>query len=62
MKYIKGKEVLCECSDPLCPVHKGKECANKAQMELIRIDFEGQPKCYFCKRCAEDALQSGVFS
>jgi hypothetical protein len=57
------KKLQCECSDPGCPEHEGKsECTKQAKHMVRRIDFEGQPKCYFCQGCYEDAIESGVFA
>lgn len=50
----------CECSDPGCPVCRGK-CADVATMELERADMSNARVC-MCDDCASDALDSGIFS
>ena len=54
----------CECCDPRCPVHGGiSECKYKAVTRVRRIDMEdGKTTFNMCKRCAVDALESGVFA
>jgi len=57
------RKETCECSDPQCPVHDGKpECSYQAKQTLYRIDMEDMSGTRFCRRCAEDAYSSGVFS
>jgi hypothetical protein len=51
----------CECSDPGCPVCKGK-CTNKAKSCLSRIDMEDITGTLFCRGCGEDAFESGLFT
>jgi hypothetical protein len=64
MRKLLQSRFRCECSDPGCPVHKGAEvCLNRAAFSLRRIDMEdGQTKIRFCRACANDALDSGVFA
>ena len=53
----------CECGDPNCPVHKGEdECGNMGMAKLYRIDMEDRTGTNFCRRCAQDAYESGLFS
>lgn len=56
----------CECRDPGCKVHPGFETANpcerKATDTLYRIDMEDRTGTRFCKACALDAYESGLFS
>jgi hypothetical protein len=53
----------CECADPGCPVHKGREkCENRGTTKVSRIDM-GEPATFkMCEGCAADALDSGVFA
>ena len=55
----------CECFDSLCP-HAGRDqksgqCTQKAKTVLVRVDMEDTTGTLFCKECATDALESGVF-
>lgn len=50
----------CECTDPGCPCEG--ECKRDSSMTLFRIDMEDENGTAFCESCAEDALDSGVFS
>ena len=60
---VERVTMCCECSDSGCPVHEGAgECPKRAKVVLRRIDFVGEPHCHFCRECADDALESGVFS
>lgn len=53
----------CECSDPGCPVHRGKsECHLRAKYNVFRIDTEDKTGTFMCQGCMEDAMDSGVFS
>ncbi len=53
----------CECSDPGCPVHKGKEtCERPAVLTVYRVDMEDETGTDMCTDCAADALESGVFA
>lgn len=52
----------CECSDPGCPVHEGKDCNRHGRTKtLYRIDMEDATGTRFCKDCADDAYESGLF-
>ena len=52
----------CECCDHGCKAHKGRDCAEYATLELMRDDMDSSATMLFCTICAEDALESGVFS
>ncbi len=54
----KGK---CECADPGCPVCKGR-CDNWSNIVLNRIDMIDETGTAFCEGCADDAMESGLFS
>lgn len=61
-----GPQVLeeaagCECADPKCPVCQG-HCDNRASTNLKRIDMDDKSGTMFCEGCAQDALNSGVFT
>lgn len=51
----------CECTDPGCPVCKGK-CRRDAEMTLYRCDMDDETGTDFCEACASDALESGLFT
>lgn len=54
---------VCECVDAGCPVHKRQaQCTGKASVILFRCDMEDRTGTAFCAACADDALQSGVFT
>lgn len=50
----------CECSDPGCPVCKGK-CDKRATHALVRVDMEDLTGTLFCEPCGADAFESGLF-
>lgn len=53
----------CECSDPRCPVHNGRsECRRAATTTLYRSDTNDYSGVRYCDPCADDALESGLFS
>lgn len=60
------KYIMCECSDPGCPVTHGQGCranaAGKRGVILYRIDMEDVTGTLFCWSCANDATDSGVFT
>lgn len=56
----------CECSDPGCPVHPGKDSCPVLHTlttftVLHRSDMEDETGTLFCDACAEDAYDSGLF-
>ena len=55
-------DCLCECADPGCPIHPGCPCDCGATTIVYRIDMDDTAGTAMCERCAEDALDSGVFS
>lgn len=54
----------CECSDPNCPVsHETSQCCGKrVDTILYRTDMEDRTGVAFCKACADDAFESGLFT
>ena len=52
---------FCECSDPGCPACLGL-CGKSAVMTLYRIDMQDLTGTDFCEDCANDAMESGLFS
>jgi hypothetical protein len=57
----------CKCADRGCPVHKGTECTRMATREmpivtLYRVDMDDRSGTPFCSMCAEDAMESGLFT
>jgi len=62
-KANTSKFPRCECADPGCPVHKGRESCDKFGRQILyRIDMEDESGTSFCSKCAEDAWDSGVFT
>lgn len=63
-KLLKeGLSGACECGDSGCPVHKGKSrCSAKATQTVFRIDMEDETGTDMCDDCANDAIDSGVFT
>ncbi len=51
---------ICNDNDPKCP-HCAGNCTRLATQFLRRIDMDDTGS-KFCDRCAEDILESGVFS
>lgn len=59
---------ICQCADKHCAAHRGwSGCTNEATQTLYRIDRS--PKGHnedsatdFCQPCAEDAMDTGVYS
>jgi hypothetical protein len=51
---------ICECSDPGCWCNG--HCARAALILLYRVDMNDESGVYFCEQCADDALDSGLFS
>ena len=54
-------KTLCQCSDPGCPECKG-HCDHRAKSVLLRIDMEDRTGTPMCAKCADDALESGLFT
>ena len=54
----------CECADTLCPVHKGtSKCASEdGPVLLYRTDMDDRSGIVFCRACADDAMESGLFT
>lgn len=51
---------LCECADPGCSC--GGQCIQEGIIVLYRVDMEDLTGVRFCCKCADDALDSGVFT
>lgn len=52
---------LCECSDPVC-AHGNGRCAFPYDEILYRINQVDHTGTLFCACCAEDAMDSGLFT
>lgn len=52
----------CECFDQDCAEGHTGQCINRAGMTLWRIDMEDQTGTRFCRVCAKDAMESGLFT
>lgn len=61
-----SKQVKCECADAMCPVHRGESCqwsgGKPSTTILYRVDMEDRTGTLFCEGCADDAMESGLFS
>jgi len=54
---------ICECHDTHCPVHKTvDDCNRAATSTLYRIDMIDETGTLFCDHCADDAMDSGLFT
>lgn len=51
----------CECADPGCPVCHG-HCRHRGELVVRNIDDEVGSGFKMCQGCAEDALESGIFT
>ncbi len=61
-RYTDKPKHSCECSDRLCPAHKGtSSCSKAARFRMKRVDMEDRTGVLFCVDCARDAGASGVF-
>jgi len=57
------KEVVCECADPGCTVHRGmSDCLNMSYDILYRVDMHDETGTAMCEHCADDAFASGLFT
>lgn len=53
----------CGCCDPGCNVHDGfNSCRNEAKVTVYRTDMLDVSGTKMCRKCAMDALESGVFT
>lgn len=61
---MKPKFPKCECSDPGCKAHEGNsDCSKRGLVKVARYDYETNGDHFrFCDECADDALESGVFT
>lgn len=53
--------LLCHCSDPGCRACGG-ECGCDSTTTLYRVDMDDETGTPFCDGCAEDAMESGLFT
>lgn len=53
--------IKCECADGGCPVCHGA-CKKCSSVILYRVDMEDRTGTAFCEQCAEDAMESGLFT
>lgn len=52
----------CECADHNCPAHQGGDCNLIGMVEtLYCTDMHDETGTKFCRACADDACESGVF-
>jgi hypothetical protein len=53
----------CECCDSHCSAHKGKNwCDQNANTVLYRVDTQDETGTAMCAGCAQDAMDSGLFT
>jgi hypothetical protein len=52
----------CECADAGCLAHEGLGCHELATTILYRVDMDDLSGTAFCEACAEDAMESGLFT
>ncbi len=53
----------CECGDRECPAHTNKySCDNEGKVLVFRIDMNDQSGTLMCEECADDAIESGIFT
>lgn len=53
----------CECFDKGCKAHLNLDhCNEDATVTLWRVDMTDETGTQFCDDCAEDAIESGLFS
>lgn len=57
---VSEAALKCECSDPLCPACHG-HCTKAPVTNLVRTDMDDQTGTLFCRACAADAFDSGLF-
>ena len=50
----------CECTDPGCICMA--ECVFLGKHILHRVDMEDVTGTYMCDQCADDAMESGLFT
>jgi hypothetical protein len=56
-------KLTCECSDSGCPVkHGSKGCRKTAAYIVYRVDMADETGTPMCQKCAEDAMDSGLFN
>ncbi len=57
----------CECADSGCPMHMGEsrcpvEITPMTETVVYRIDMNDETGTSMCEGCADDALDSGLFT
>lgn len=52
---------VCECSDPMCPACYGR-CDQPATETLYRVDMQDLTGTRLCADCANDCVESGLFT
>lgn len=59
----KGEKMKakCECADKACPVCNG-QCHIDGKVTLYRVDMIDRTGTLFCEACADDAMESGLFT
>ena len=61
----KHKTHKCECIDHGCAAHRNSTCSERedarASVNLRRVDMHDVTGTNFCRACADDAHESGLF-
>ncbi len=53
----------CQCADIQDAPHQGDPiCTNDVSVTLYRVDMDDRAGVDFCEYCAEDAMDSGLFT
>lgn len=54
---------ICQCTDHQCPAHESVAfCINEAEVVMVRCDSEDETGIPMCEHCAEDAIESEIFT
>jgi hypothetical protein len=53
---------ICGCHDQNCEASHLGQCDNEGTERLYRVDMYDNEGTLFCEDCADDAVDSGIFS
>ena len=56
-----SRKNLCKCSEGMCPCCFGS-CWSVATVTVYRVDMEDATGTPMCEGCADDAMDSGLFT
>ena len=61
-KLSKSRVPQCECTDQGCSKHMGRAACSQPAISLLRrIDMDDREGTWFCRDCAKDAGESGLY-